>query len=316
MPNTAAVDYGPSLGSENGQSDETFIAIVREKGGDVPKLRNDSISADGKSGQVGAGGLPYQTALNPVHDDASFAIRAAGTALAVTTTYPPTGTNVYINYATGELFFGTLPAQGVALSWDYKWVKWRDQEIKDALIAGLRALWPKIGKVYKDETITFAPLQWDYPLPAAAQDPWSRVIKVKWRSPNISVLPWEDLDEWSRDGYDQLHIPHGPNYFPGNIKLTYWGPCQRLADVPVSAMWLPIWYALSVLLPWQETKRIKDDRAVAQNQEGGQAPLLLTQTGDYYFQRFTQELEGLKQVPPGGSQRFVSRYAMRHGYRG
>ncbi|MFI4977541.1 MAG: hypothetical protein ACHQC8_02520 [Solirubrobacterales bacterium] len=315
MP-TAAVDYGPSLGSENGQSDDTFISIVREKGGDVPKFRNDTIIADGKSGATGAGGLPYQTSNNPVHDDGSFAIRASGTPLTLTSTFPPTGTNVYVNYATGEIFFGTVPVSTVPLSWDYKWVKWRDQEIKDALITGLRALWPSMGKVYKDETINLAPLQWDYPLPAAAQDPWARVIKLRYRTPNISVLPFEDLDEWERIGYDTLHLPHGPDYFPGTLQLSYWGPCQRLADVPVNAMWLPIWYALSTLLPWQETKRIKDDRAVAQNQEGGQAPLLLTQTGEYYYQRFTQELAQMKQVPPGTRQRFVSRYAMRHTHRG
>jgi len=308
--------WGPLLGTETGLNDAVWVNAVRRKLRDLPKWLQETRAADGTNGSATPPAIPYQVARPPINDG-SFSLTLAGTSQTITTTYPPAAGEVYVDYDTGEIYFGTIPPSPDAMVWNYQQVKWRDQEIMDGLYAGLREMFPAVGKVYTDVATQIQVLQWDYQLPPAATDPRSKILYLEGRDPNITVLPFEEEGRYKRIGTDILHLYPAMAYSPAaNLRVTYWGPFQTLADMEPSLFWLPVWYCLSSLLPWAEAPRVRDDRAVPSQQEGGQQPGVQIQTGDYYYKRFTQALQNLKTQPPGQSmRRFVSVYQLNHlGY--
>jgi hypothetical protein len=319
MPTQATID-GPLQGTETGLPADSWIAAVRRRLQAYSKWRNDTKTADGVQGAVGAGGLPYQMATPPVMDG-SVTVRVNGSAQTIVATYPPGSGVVFVNLDTGEIFFGTVPPLNANLSWDYQYTPWRDQDILDALMAGVRDMWTTwdVGKVYTDETIVIQNLQWEYLLPQAAQDLNSRILRLEYITPYIpQVLPFQEVRGWKRIGVERLFIPRVQAWFPGNLRLTYYGPSLRLGDVPPQHYWPLVWYALSALLPWKESQRIRDDRAPNQINENAQQPGLLTQTGDYYYQRYEQVMVNLQRKAPKADVHMVSTYdmAVLDGYRG
>lgn len=319
MPTQATID-GPLQGTETGLPVDSWISAVRRRLVAFYKWRNDTKTADGVQGALGGGGLPYQAATPPIMDG-SFTIRVNGSPQTLSTTYPPASGAVYVNYDTGEIFFGTVPASNANLSWDYQTAPWRDQDILDALMAGVRDMWTTwdVGKVYTDETIQIQNLVWEYLLPQAAQDLNSRILRVEVVTPYIpTVLPFTEVRGWTRIGLERIFLPRSQSWFPGNLRLTYYGPSLRLGDVPPAHYWPLVWYALSALLPWKEAQRIRDDRAPNQISENAQQPGLLTQTGDYYYQRYEQVMANLQKKAPKAQVKMISTYEMQmlDGYRG
>lgn len=247
-------------------------------------------------------GAPLTVSKAPINSG-SLLVRdnTAGTDYTVVTSGSPSATQVLVNYDTGEIQWLTAPTTGHAIQISYQAVRWTDDSITAALYAGLRAMFPRVGKTYVDTSVSIAVDTWDYTLPVWAQDPRSRVVKVECADPYISIEPFRPLDNWERVGLTQLHIPRSQAYSPiARLRITGWGPYLQLGDLEPQLYELPKWYALGVLLPHQETKRIREDTMVPLTQEGGQAPGLLVQTGDYFARRFEQELDRLARSPGPG----------------
>jgi hypothetical protein len=117
---------------------------------------------------------------------------------------------------------------------------------------------------------------------------------------------------WDRVNLTTMHIPLAQVYSPvARLRIVGWGPYVALADLEPQLYHLPIWYALSVLLPKKESFRLRQDTAVPVSQEGGQQPTLLTQTGDYYLQRFNEELVRLAKLPVPGMNVQIRSYRER-----
>ena len=156
---------------------------------------------------------------------------------------------------------------------------------------------------------------YDYTLPMWAQDPRSRVNNIEIRDPGITIEPYRVLaGGFYRVNLTTIHIPRSQDYSPtANLRIVGWGPYLTLGDLEPQLFHLPVWYALSVLLPKKESFRIRQDTMVPMTLEGGQQPGLLTQTGDYYLKRFETELERLSKVPgPGAVAGIRTTYDRRH----
>lgn len=206
-----------------------------------------------------------------------------------------------VNHDTGEIQWATAPTTGNAIQLSYQAVRWTDASINAALYAGLRAMFPRVGKTYTDTSVPIQVNVWDYNLPIWAQDPRARVTKIECRDPNVLTQPWKPLDNWERVGLTQLHIPQSQRYSPAAyLRISGWGPYLQLGDLEPQLYELPKWYALGVLLPHQETKRIREDTMIPLTQEGGQGPGLLVQTGDYFARRFEQEMDRLARLQGPG----------------
>lgn len=302
----------PVAASDTALPDSQWVTSVRDALRDYPKKTTDSWTADGTNGFSSAGSVPIQVSKPPINDG-SLVVKdsTSGTTYTVVTSGTPSGTQVLANYDTGELEWATAPTSSHVIQMAYQSIKWRDGSIEAALYAGLRAMFPKVGKTYVDTSIQIQVNQWDYTLPIWAQDPRARVVKVEVADPFIPTEPFVPMDNWERAGLTQIHLPTSQRYSPvTRLRLTGWGPYLTLGDLEPQLYELPIWYALGTLLPKQEAKRIREDTMVPLAQEGGQQPTLLTQTGDYYARRFEIELERLSRVMgPGYSAALRTVYA-------
>lgn len=293
----------PVAADSSGLPDSTWITAVRDALEDYAEYKLESWTADGTNGVVGAGANPLKTAQRPINDS-SLTVRDNTAAInyTVITSGTPAAGQVLANLNTGELVFPSAPPANDVIQISYQAVKWRDQKILDALYAGLRQMFPRVGKVYTDTSLNIQVNVWDYTLPIWCQDPRSRVLNVMVRDPGITVEPYRQLrGGWERRNLTTLHIPRSQSYSPvANIWITGWGPYLTLGDLEPQLFHLPVWYALSVLLPKKESFRIRQDTMVPITGEGGQQPGILTQTGEYYFQRFNEALAELAKVPGPG----------------
>jgi hypothetical protein len=181
---------------------------------------------------------------------------------------------------------------------------------------GLRAIFPVCGKTYTDTTVKIAVNQWDYSLPTWFNDPRSRIISIEVNDLNIPTEPYKPAPPGEeRVGLGVLHLPWAQRFGPTAIlRIVGWGPYLRLGDLEPQLYNLPIYYALSVLLPKRETKRIREDTIVPIAQLGAAQPTLHMQTGDYWARRFEVALKNLERLPgptsrrPWASMRQRSRY--------
>lgn len=292
----------PVAADATGLADSSWISRVRDSLRDYPKYIVDSWTSDGTGGIVSYTGAPL-TVTKPPINSGSLLVRdnTAGTNYTVITSGTPSASQVLVNYDTGEIQWLTAPAAAHAIQISYQAVRWTDDSITAALYAGLRAMFPRAGKTYTDTTISIQTNVWDYTLPVWAQDPRSRVVKIEVADPYIPTEPFVPMDNWERVGLTQIHLPRSQRYSPiARLRITGWGPYLNLGDLEPQLYELPKWYALGVLLPHQETKRIREDTLVPLAQEGGQGPGLLVQTGDYFARRFEQEMDRLaRTMGPG-----------------
>jgi len=305
----------PAIASDStGLGDVQWVTDVRDGLRDYPKYSGTTWTADGTNGVLGPNSTPFVAPHAPLNDLSVRVFDAtSSTTYTVITSGTPTSTQVLVNLDTGEFTWNTAPAASHAIQITYQYCKWRDLSIETALYAGLRAMFPHVGKTYQDISIPIQVNVWDYTLPIWAQDPRSRIIKVEYQDPYIVIEPWKPLQNWEMNGVGSIHLPRAQSLSPtARLRLTGWGPYLTLGDLEPQLYHLPIWYALSVLLPKLESFRLRQDTMIPIAQEGGQAPGLLTQTGDYYAKRFEIELQRLARVMgPGWSIPMRSTYDRR-----
>lgn len=307
----------PVAADSTGLADSSWISRVRDALRDYPKYTTDAWTSDGSNGVVAYTGAPLTVSKPPINSG-SLLVRdnTAGQNYTVRTSGVPGATEVLVNYDTGEIQWLAAPAVSHAIQISYQAVRWTDDSITAALYAGLRAMFPRVGKTYTDTSIPIRVNVWDYTLPVWAQDPRARVTKVEIADPYIPTEPFVPMDNWERVGLTQLHIPRAQRYSPvARLRVSGWGPYLTLGDLEPQLYELPKWYALGVLLPHQETKRIREDTMVPLTQEGGQAPGLLVQTGDYFARRFEQELDRLARTAGPGYSVAIRTVYQRGGHR-
>src|SRR6266446_90215 len=271
----------PQFSDSTGLPDSQWITDVRDSLQDYPTYNLESWVADGVNGTLSSGAVPLTTAKRPINDG-SMTVRdnTSSQNYTVIATGAAPGTNqVSVNYDTGEMRFNPLPANADVVQWSYQSVKWRDQTIETGLYAGLRAMFPSVGKLYTDTSIAIQVNQWDYTLPTWAQDPRARINRIEIADPFIPTEPFRALSGgWERVDLTTLHIPRSQAYSPvARLRIVGWGPYVQLGDLEPQLYHLPLWYALGVLLPKKEAFRIRQDTAVPVSQEGGQSPGVLTQ---------------------------------------
>src|SRR5436190_5105316 len=317
MPNPIP---NPVASDSTGLPDSTWITDVRAGLRDYPKKQIETWTADGVNGPSAVGAAPLSVVYPPINGDATTntpLIRNNTTATNYTVvdfpTVPAAG-QVQVNYDTGELTFFAAPALNDVIQYQYQTCRWRDSDILTGLYAGLRAMFPHVGKTYTDTSIQIQVNQWDYQLPSWLTDPRARIFPLEIADPYIPTEPFRSAPPgFKRIGLDRLHVPWSQRYSPvSQLRLTGWGPYLRLADLEPQLYHLPIWYALGTLLPKQEAKRIREDTMVPLAQTGGVQPGIQLQTGDYYARRFEQELERLaRTMGPGPSLPVATVYQAR-----
>jgi hypothetical protein len=306
----------PVAAPETGLADQVWVNELRDGLRDYPQGGNkDTITADGTSGVNSSTATPYYCSKKPISDNpADFALSVAGTPYAAIFTGTPSGSQVLVNPDTGELVFPSAPAASSLISWTYKTVRWRDQTLGQRLYAGLRQMFPKVGKVYSDITIPIQVNVWDYQMPEFMADPRSRLLNVEVADPFIPTEPFRPLKNYERINLTMLHLPQSQRYSPAaQLRITVWGPYLRLGDLEPQLYYLPIYYAMGSLLAGEEAKRIRSDMAVPLQQEGARPPLTQIQASSYYMNLFRTELDGLKRTPTMRT-RLVSSYARDRHY--
>src|SRR6202171_4217907 len=151
--------------------------MVRDKLHDWPEPVSNTWTADGANGLFSAGAVPVYLSKKPVYDSAgSISVGVGGVNYPLDTVNPPGVGKVFIDYNAALVYFNTPPAVGALVTMGYQWVRWTDQTILEALVAGMRELSPIIGKNYVDPSIHLRANQWDYQLPAWSAAPRSRVL--------------------------------------------------------------------------------------------------------------------------------------------
>jgi hypothetical protein len=291
---------------------------VRDALEDYPTAQIETWTADGVNGTVAAGSQPIKVSFPKINGSAAAGdntplIRdtTSATNYTVIDTGIPTATQVLVNYDTGELTFGATPANLDVISVEYQTCKWRDKSIMSALMDGLRAMFPVCGKTYIDTSIQIVVDQWDYQLPAWFADPRSKIIQIEINALSIPTEPYRPAPPGEeRIGLDLLHLPWSQRYGPtAKLRIHGWAPYLRLGDMEGQLYNLPIYYALGVLLPKKEIKRIREDTAVPVAQIGAAQPTLHMQTGDYWMRRFETALQALARIPgPSNRRPWASKY--------
>jgi hypothetical protein len=316
MPYPFVPHPNPVAATETGLADQTWINDLRDSLRDYPQGGNkDTITADGTSGVFSATAVPYYCSKKPISDNpADFNLAVGAQVYTAIFSGTPTGFQVLVNPDTGELIFPSAPAAAALISWTYKTLRWRDQTLGDKLYAGLRRMFPKVGKTYSDITIPIQVNVWDYTLPEFMADPRSKLLNVEVADPFIPTEPFRPLKNYERINLTTLHIPQSQRYSPAaQLRITVWGPYLRLGDLEPQLYYLPIWYAMGTLLASEEAKRIRSDMAVTVQQEGARPPLTQVQAAAFYINRFETELADLKGTPTV-RRRLVSSYARDRHY--
>lgn len=323
MPQAAPVP-NPAAADSTGLPDSSWIAKVRDALEDYPRWLLEQFTGDGVSGVNTAGSAPLSIQFPKINgssvagDNTPLVQDTTGPVNYVVVDYPtvPAAGQVQVNYDTGEFTFQAAPTNGHTIQISYQTCKWRDQAILDALMDGLRAMFPTCGKTYVDNSLQITNLQWDYQLPAWFNDPRSKIIQIEINDLNQPTEPYKLAPPGEeRVGLGILHLPWAQRYgTTAVLRITGWGPYLRLADLEPQLYNLPVWSALGSLLPKKETKRIREDTMVPAAQLGAAQPTLHLQTGDYWERRFQAALANLARLPgptnrrPWASMRQRTRY--------
>jgi hypothetical protein len=179
--------------------------------------------------------------------------------------------------------------------------------VLDAVYAGLRAMWPKVGKVYADSEATINVNTWDYDVPAWAQEPHSEIFGVEIQENGIPTNPFVPIDTWDRVGPTKLQIPQSQYHaISSKIRISGVGPYARLGDLEPSLYNLPIFYACGVLAGQLELRRARDDRQPAVTAEAAHMPGQMFNLSQFYFRQFDRECDRMKHVPTGWKKKIVT----------
>lgn len=311
----------PASAPATGLSDIQWIQRVRDHLDDWPSWKTETFTGDGTNGVLGPASGPLRVIQGPINDTDKFGnaalpqISVNGVAKTVITTGTPSAGQVLIDLDTGASIFGTVPPLSQAVTWGYWGVRWRDQKIGDALMEGLHRTWPAIGRYYTDFTTVNRILQWDYQLPLWAQNPETRILDVWYRDPNISIEPWRSLKgQWTRPDLYTIHIyPSQRISLAGAYKITGYGPCLRLADLPPQYFDLPVWWAAGSLLTKKEAPRVRADAMTPQSNEGAAQVGAQAAYGKQLLDEFRTTLKEIRDkttVPIGTRMSLVSTYKL------
>lgn len=305
----------PASGAETGAPNSYWINSVRDRVGDRPYWQREQMSGDSVNGVVGAGSVPFRVSNPPIYDEASTnptSINCAigGSAQTPIVTGTPTAGQVLVDFNSGELTFSAAPTTGsnnIAVS--YQHVAFTDAMVLDALYAGLRAMWPKVGKVYADSEAVINVNTWDYDVPAWAQEPHSEIFGVEIQETGVPTNPYKPLAIWDRVGPTKLQIPGSQAMsISSRIRISGVGPYMRLGDLEPSLYNLPIFYACGYLAAQLELRRLRDDRQPAFSQEATHQPGQMTALSTMYFRQFDRECDRMKHVPTGWKKHIVTTY--------
>lgn len=298
----------PVAADSTGLPDSAWITHVRNRLRDYPKWTAETWTADGTNGAVTYGSSPLTVAKAPINITgdiltgvSSLTVRdqSAGQNYGVITSGTPSSSQVLVDHNTGEITWAAAPATGHQILLSYQFCKWTDASILAGLYDGLHAMFPRVGKTYSDISVAIQVNVWDYTLPNWFQDPRARLLRIEVADPYIPTEPFKTaLGGVQRIGLTQIHVPWAQRYSPtARLRISGWGPYLTLGDLEPQLFELPSWYALGVLLPNNETKRIREDTAIPLSQSGGVQPGIQLQTGDYFARRFEQAMKILERVP-------------------
>ena len=271
----------------NGNPNSYFFSEVRRIIRDQPVYDNESIPTDGVNGVISSTGKPFRLRRAPIWVGGSVPVVSApgGPWTAVFDTAPAAG-QVEIVSDTGEVIFNSVPASGT-MTITYQFVRYSDQELLDALTEGMRHMFPEIWQMQIDTSLAPSVVNWEYSLPAIFNDPRVELLRLEVRDPNIQILPYRDYDRWSRISLTTLQFFDLGAFSPaGNIRISYNAPYQALSDIEVGAEHLPIYFAAGRILADQESSRTRQDELVPLTGEGGSAPGVASNIGEYWMTLF------------------------------
>lgn len=293
----------------NGNPDTFFIARVRKYMRDVPVTFRDAFTGDGVTGGTTPGAVPWRVNRPPVINPTAEVLQpGAGVlvsvnAVAQTVEYDsavgPVAGHVNVITETGELYFGTTPPAAQAILISYQSARFSTSQILNALTEGMNQLYPEL---YQEDTnttsVVLTPTTTEYGLPAIFNDPRVQILAME-VAPPAGIITYFDTGLFDAVGPNGDILQVLKAWPPGStVRLTYNAPYQALSDVETSAMWLPVYYACSLLADMQETSRSRQTDVIPMTGEGGSKPGDGAAVSDRWMQRFLQGKQQLMRNDP------------------
>lgn len=300
----------PYAAEATGLLDANWITDVRDALKDWPLNVPESGTGNGVSGGLTASSTPWRVTRPPINDGSLIVtVGSPGVAQTVIESGTPTAGQVLVNYDTGELTFGTVPASSAPIALVYQTCTWRDRTILTALYAGLRRMFPRVGKLHTDTTIPIQVNVWEYALPPWAQDPRSQILRLQVRDPDIPTQDWKDIFKYERVGPGMLRVPSSQRFSPAaRLRVIGWGPYLELGDLEPQLYHLPIWYAAGTLLLKKAALQARSDSMPAVEQ-GAQRVTDQASLGQLYMQQFDAAMQEMERAPgPGRRLKIVNSY--------
>ncbi len=276
---------------------------------DTPVSFRDPFTGDGVTGGTAAGSVPWRVNKPPIINPASEALQpGAGVAISVASVaqailydsaVAPVAGQVNVITETGELYFGTVPAAAAAILVSYQSARFTTNQILNALTEGMNQLFPELYQEATDTTtVVLTPTTTEYNLPAIMNDPRVQVLSME-VAPPAGIVTYFDTGLFDTVGPNADILKVQQAWPPGStVRITYNAPYQALSDVETSAMWLPVYYACSVLADMQETSRSRQTDVVPMMGEGGSKPGDGAAVSDRWMQRFLQGKQQLMRNDP------------------
>lgn len=280
-----------TTGQEAGLSNTQYIRRLRELLDDIPKPADEQASGLGNAKR-------YNFNIAPINDDQYCQIFVGGTQQQIIQVDTPTGNEVYVDFDTGRTIFGTPPpALANNINFYKNTVRWRDSTLLEALTDGARNMWPKLGRIAYDTSLSISVNVWQYQLPPIFNDPNVRLIDVSIREVPESTERFIPLSGWWLSGLNQLQLPTSQGFSPGaTIMLEYEAPYASLSEVESKAQALPLWYAAGMLLGFKESRRVRTDTANVTTEAQANPVGAQSNAGSFYMRQFYTALSQMARV--------------------
>jgi hypothetical protein len=289
---TSVVEVGP-WGSEAGTSDQVFIQRLRQLLRDRPTSANEQTSGNGTS-------TSFQLNQVGVYDSKYTQVTVGGNIVPIVESQGSiTSSNVYIDFDTGLVIFGTAPPIGTNnVTITKTKVRWSDSVLLASLQGGLRALFPSLYKTAIYTGITMQVNQWLYSLPSDFWDPRVQFTKFAIQEVPSSVNQPRWMGGMYRVGLEQIQIPTSQAFTPGaTLWLEYKSPYRSLSELEPQAYDLPLWYAAAQLLGFDEARRTNVDNQSVAAGASANPPQYQQNAGTWYMQQFNALKAALKSAP-------------------
>ena len=286
----------PVATQAGGRDMTTCIAEIRDYMDDQPQYADEKNNGDGST-------TTFLCTQLPINDSPYVSVTVNGNIVPICTQRNLiTANNVFLDYNTGRVIFGTAPPDGTNNVIVHKdKVQRRDSTIARSLMAGLRAMWPSLWQTYTDTTIQMVTNVWDYQLPPL----FSQYNDIKIFNMEIQQVPsgvpepFVTKINFRRVGEDRIHIEDSQWYPPGStLRVTYAGPYTDITQLEGRAANLPNLYALAMLLGTKEIRRANFDRQTTAAGESANPPGASQNAGSYFYKMFYTELQQLTRVIP------------------